>query len=200
MMQNEQRLLQPSCTFRLGRVFSNALPSNTGAAISSVCAKMSPTMTLESPVANLRQAEQILRCPSLARRIQPVDACENCRRPGSRPAAPTIPPERAARNSPSPGSLPRDFRDECGEWRRGRPDRQRQSPCMYLEQQLRPGRRLQRVPSALQQLALDGRAIGLGRAASEILHMISRPQSHYTEHRCGLVLRAYAAIATKPNR
>ncbi len=35
-MQNEQRLLQPSCTFRLGRVFSNEPASKTGAAINSV--------------------------------------------------------------------------------------------------------------------------------------------------------------------
>src|SRR4051812_16663410 len=42
MMQNEQRLLQPSCTLRLGRVFSECvLASNTGAASNSVCAKMS---------------------------------------------------------------------------------------------------------------------------------------------------------------
>src|SRR3954447_19886568 len=44
MMQNEQRLLQPSCTLRLGRVFSECvLASNTGAASNSVCAKMSET-------------------------------------------------------------------------------------------------------------------------------------------------------------
>ena len=28
--------------------------------------------------------------------------------------------------------------------------------------------------AAIEQLALDGRAVGLGRAASEVLHMISR--------------------------
>src|SRR5258708_19031284 len=43
--QNEQRLLHPSCTFRFGRVRSFAA-SNTGAATSSVCAKISPTITL----------------------------------------------------------------------------------------------------------------------------------------------------------
>src|SRR5579862_693073 len=46
--QNEQRLSHPSCTFRLGRVRSLAA-SNTGAARSSVCAKMSPTTMLGSP-------------------------------------------------------------------------------------------------------------------------------------------------------
>src|SRR5579862_2412767 len=40
--QNEQRLSQPSCTFKLGRVRSLAA-SNTGAACSSVWAKMSET-------------------------------------------------------------------------------------------------------------------------------------------------------------
>src|SRR5271163_3948931 len=43
--QNEQRLSHPSCTFRLGRVRSLAA-SNTGAARSSVCAKISPTTML----------------------------------------------------------------------------------------------------------------------------------------------------------
>src|SRR5208282_4954002 len=42
--QNEQRLSHPSCTFRFGRVRSLAA-SKTGAASSSVCAKISPTIT-----------------------------------------------------------------------------------------------------------------------------------------------------------
>src|SRR5580692_7823191 len=43
--QNEQRLSHPSCTLRFGRVRSLAA-SNTGAANSSVWAKISPTITL----------------------------------------------------------------------------------------------------------------------------------------------------------
>src|ERR1019366_1899844 len=42
--QNEQRLSHPSCTLRFGRVLRLAA-SNTGAASSSVCAKISPTTT-----------------------------------------------------------------------------------------------------------------------------------------------------------
>ena len=45
MMQNEQRLLQPSWIFRLGRVRSPAA-SSTGAERKSCCAKISPTQML----------------------------------------------------------------------------------------------------------------------------------------------------------
>src|SRR5581483_4431854 len=44
-MQNEQRLLQPSWTFKFGRVRSDEA-ANTGAAISSVWAKISATRNL----------------------------------------------------------------------------------------------------------------------------------------------------------
>jgi len=36
------------------------------------------------------------------------------------------------------------------------------------------GQRSERSARLIEQLALDGRAVGLGRAASEVLHMISR--------------------------
>src|SRR5579864_9616639 len=50
MTQNEQRLLQPSCTFRFGRVRDNgSSAANTGAAINSVWAKMSPIMVNAGP-------------------------------------------------------------------------------------------------------------------------------------------------------
>jgi len=45
--------------------------------------------------------------------------------------------------------------------------------------------------SALEQLALDGRAVGLGRAASEILYMVRRHNDDYTDHLAG-ILRAWA--------
>src|SRR6266567_6033342 len=69
IMQKEQRLLHPSCTFKLGRVRSLA-ESKTGAASSSVCAKISETKISETESGKKTDSPEPCTSPAAAFKLE----------------------------------------------------------------------------------------------------------------------------------